>query len=137
MTGTIDSDYALYLDLEFNDGTELWGQVAGFRTGTHDWQREEVVLFPEKPIKAVDFNLLFRAHAGKAWFREPVLRPVNAQASSVPFDGMHVVSRGPAAEGFQARDVAAESDFVRITKEAIGLRLDVSQTQHGVVTRDH
>ena len=56
VTGTIDSDYALYLDLAFDDGTELWGQVAGFRTGTHGWQREEVVLFPEKPIKAVDSN---------------------------------------------------------------------------------
>src|SRR5271157_2361087 len=41
VTGTIDADYALYLDLVFDDGTELWGQVAGFRTGTHDWQREE------------------------------------------------------------------------------------------------
>ena len=80
VTGTIDSDYALDLDLALDDGTEPWGQVAGFRTGTHGWQREEVVLFPEKPIKAVDFNLLFRDHAGKAWFREPVLRPVNAQA---------------------------------------------------------
>ena len=134
VTGTIDSDYALYLDLAYYDGTELWGQVAGFRTGTHGWQREEVVLFPEKPIKAVDFNLLFRDHAGKAWFREPVLRQVNSQASSVLFDGVHVVTRGPAAEGFQARDVAAGSDFVRIAKEAIGLRLYVSQTEHGGAT---
>jgi len=137
VTGTIDSDYALYLDLAFDDGTEFWGQVAGFRTGTHGWQREEFVLFPEKPVKAVDFNPLFRDHAGKAWFREPVLRPVYAQASSVLFDGVHVVSRGPAAEGFQARDVAAGSDFVRIAKEAIGLHLEVSQTQHRVVIRDH
>ncbi len=134
VTGTIDSDYALYLDLEFDDGTELWGQEAGFRTGTHDWQREEVILFPEKPIKTVDFNLLFRAHAGKAWFREPVLRPASALASSVLFDGVPVVCRGPAALGFQARDVAAGSDFVRIANEAIGLRLDVSQTQHGGAT---
>jgi len=96
-----------------------------------------VVLFPEKPIKGVDFNLLFRNHAGKVWFREPLLRLANAQASSVLFDGVPVISRGPSAEGFQVRDVAAGSDFVRITKEAIGLRLDVSQTQHGVVTRDH
>ena len=134
VTGTIDSDYALYLDLEFNDGTELWGQVAGFRTGTHDWQREEVILFPEKPIKSVDFNLLLRGHAGRAWFREPVLRPLSAQPSSVLFDGVPVVSRGPAAEGFQARDVAVGSDFVRIAKEAIGLRLDVSQTQQEEAT---
>ncbi len=134
MTGTIDADYALYLDLVYNDGTELWGQVAGFRTGTHDWQREEVILFPEKPVKSVDFNLLFRAHAGKSWFREPVLRPLSAQSTSVLFDGVPVVSRGPAVEGFQARDVAVGSDFVGIASEAIGLRLDVSQRQQGEAT---
>jgi len=129
VTGTIDADYALYLDFVFVDGTELWGQVAGFRTGTHDWQREEVFLFPEKPIKSVDINLLLRAHAGKALFREPVLRPLSSQSSSALFDGVPVVTRGPAAEGFQVRDVAAGSDFVRIAREAVGLRLDVSQTQ--------
>ena len=131
VTGTIDSDYAIYLDIDYVDGTELWAQVAGFRTGTHDWQREEVVLFPEKPIKGVDFNLLFRNHAGKVWFREPLLRPANTQASSVLFDGVPVTPRGPATEGIQVRDVAAGSDFVRIAKEAIGLRLDVNQTRRG------
>ncbi len=127
ITGTIGPDYALYLDLVYNDGTELWGQVAGFRTGTHDWQREEVVIYPEKPIKSLDFNLLLRAHAGKAWFREPVLRAVTAAAGSVLFDGVRVVDRGAVAEGFQVRDVAAGGDFVRIEKEAIGLQLEVSQ----------
>jgi len=134
VTGTIDSDYAIYLDLDFDDGTELYGQVAGFRTGTHDWQREEVVLFPEKPIKTVDFNLLFREHAGKASFRDPVLHAMNAPANSVMFDGVPVVPRGPAAAGFQVRDVAAGSDFVRIAKEAVGLHLDVTQTQQAGAT---
>ena len=55
---------------------------------------------------------------------------LDAQAA-VLFDGVPVVSRGPAAEGFQVRDVAAGSDFVRIAKEALGLRLEVSQTQQG------
>ena len=108
--------------------------MAGFRTGTHDWQREQVLLFSQKPIKGVDFNLLFRNHAGKAWFREPVLRPANAQASSVLFDGVPVVPHGPAAEGFQVRDVAAGGDFERIAKEAIGLRLEVGQTRQGEAT---
>ncbi len=129
VSGTIDDRYALYLDLVYNDGTELWGQVAGFHTGTHDWQREEVVVFPEKPIKSVDFDLLLREHAGKAWFREPILRSVQAVAGNVLFDGVRVVPRGPAAEGFQVRDVAVGSDFVRIASETLGLHLDVQQTR--------
>ena len=134
VSGTIDDRYALYLDLVYNDGTELWGQVAGFRTGTHDWQREEVVVYPEKPIKSVDFNLLLREHAGKAWFREPILRSVQAVAGNVLFDGVHVVPHGPAAEGFQVRDVANGSDFVRIVSETLGLHLDVQQVRHESAT---
>ena len=99
VSGTTDSDYAIYLDLEFADGTELWAKVAGFRPGTHDWQREEVVLFPEKPIKSVDFNLLFRNHSGKAWFRDPQLQPANAQAGTLLFDGVPVVPAVPGGRG--------------------------------------
>ena len=70
VTGIDRCRVRIYLDLVFTDGTELWAQVAGFRTGTHDWQREEVIVYPEKPIKSLDFNLLLRDHAGKAWFRD-------------------------------------------------------------------
>ena len=47
---------------------------------------------------------------------------INAPAGAVVFDGVPVIPRGPAAEGFQVRDVAAGSDFVRIDKEALGLQ---------------
>ncbi len=128
VSGTMDPGYAIYLDLVFDDGSELWGQLAGFRTGTHDWQREEVVVFPEKPIRSVDVNLLFREHAGTASFRDPALRPLDAQGQSILFDGVPVVPQGPAVEGFQVRDVAANGDFVRIANEALGLRLEVRST---------
>ena len=36
------------------------------------------------------------------------------------FDGLPVVPQGPAREGFQVRDVAAGSDFVRIEHEGLG-----------------
>ena len=84
-----------------------------------------MVVFPEKPVKTVAMNLLFREHAGKASFRDPALRSINAPAGAVVFDGVPVIPRGPAAEGFQVRDVAAGSDFVRIDKEALGLHLEV------------
>jgi len=122
--GSPDSDYALYLDLVYSDGTPLWGQAAGFATGTHDWQRRQVVVLPEKPVKRVSFNLLLRGHKGKAWFRDARLGVVHTPAGACLFDGVPVVpagglpaGRGPACgcpEGFQIRDVAAGSDFLAI-----------------------
>ena len=94
VTGTADSDYALYLDLTYADDTPLWGQVASFSTGTHDWQRRQVVVLPEKPVKRVSFYMLLRGHAGKAWFRNPALRVVRTPAGACLFDGVPVIPRG-------------------------------------------
>ncbi len=112
LTGSPDADYSLYLDLVYTDGTPLWGQTANFSTGTHDWQRRQVVVLPEKPVKAVTFSMLLRGHAGKAWFRNAELRTIHPPSGACLFDGLPVVPRSPAHEGFQIRDVAAGSDFV-------------------------
>lgn len=66
--GSRDGDYAVYADLEYMDGTPLWGEAAPFRAGTHDWERRQFVIIPEKPIKTVTIYALFRHHAGTAWF---------------------------------------------------------------------
>jgi hypothetical protein len=42
------------------------------------------------------------------------------------FDGVAVMREAAASGGFQVRDVAAGSDFVRIERAALGLRLDCS-----------
>ena len=114
VSGTADSDYSIYLDLLYTDGTPLWGQVASFSTGTHDWQRRQLVVLPEKPVKSVSFYLLLRGHGGKAWFRDAQLRSIHPPAGACLFDGLPVVPRGPARDyrGFQLRDAAAGSDFV-------------------------
>ncbi len=114
VTGSPGSNYALYLDMVFTDGTPLWGQIAPFATGTHDWQRRQVVILPEKPVRSVAFHMLLRNHGGKAWFRDPELRVVKTPEGASMFDGVPVVLRGEARGGFQVRDVAAGSDFVRI-----------------------
>lgn len=118
--GTRDHDYSLYLDLQYTDGTPLWGQVDGFHVGTHDWEKAQVIVFPEKLVARVSFHMLLRGHAGKAWFREPQLKTVSAFL----FDGVPVQQASPASEGFQVRDVAAESDFVAIQQNALDLKLD-------------
>lgn len=124
--GARDHDYSLYLDLRYTDGTPLWGQVASWSVGTHDWEKAQVLVFPEKPVASVSFYLLLRGHAGKAWFRDPELKVVQAFL----FDGVPVEPAGQAREGFQVRDVAAETDFVSLSQAAIDLKLDC-RTQDG------
>ena len=131
VTGSADNNHALYLDLLYQDGTTLWGQAAAFDTGTHDWQRREVVLLPEKPVRELSFHLLLRGHGGKAWFRDPQLRTVTTPEGAGTFDGVVVVPQKPIAAGFQVRDVAAGSDFVRIESAALGLRLEQSLVREG------
>ena len=134
VTGTPGSDYALYLDLVYQDGTPLWGQVAPFATGTHDWQRQQVVVFPERPVRSLAFHLLLRNHGGKAWFRDPLLRVLSTPQSACRFEGAAVLVRAAASAGFQVRDVAADSDFVRIDRRALDLELDWNQAEQGGAT---
>ncbi|MHC4325854.1 MAG: hypothetical protein ACYSUX_16410, partial [Planctomycetota bacterium] len=127
--GGRDNNYSLYLDLVYSDGTPLWGQVAPFNVGTHDWERAQVIVFPEKPIKSVSFHMLLRQHPGKATFRNPELRVIKPPAGACLFDGVPVSLPDITAEGFQVRDVSADSDFVRIERRALGLELEYRQQQ--------
>ena len=131
VTGSADNGYALYLDITFRDGTHAWGRAAAFATGTHDWQRRQVVFVPDKPIERVAFYLLFRGHSGKVAFRDPRFQTVAAVGGATRFDGIAVMIRHRATTGFQVRDVAAESDFVAVDREALGLRIDATPTRRG------
>jgi len=124
VTGAPDSDYALYLDLVYMDGTPLWGQTAAFDTGTHAWQTRQVVVVPEKPVRSLTVHLLLRRHGGTVWFREPALRVLTTPTGAARFDSVAVVATPSTAAGFQVRDVAADSDFVRIDEQALDLRLE-------------
>ncbi|MCD6351230.1 MAG: hypothetical protein J7M26_03825 [Armatimonadetes bacterium] len=68
VSGSPDNNYSLYLDLEYMDGTPLWGQVTPFATGTHDWQQVSVLVVPAKPVKSVNVYGIFRGHTGTVWF---------------------------------------------------------------------
>ncbi|WP_165249744.1 hypothetical protein [Paludisphaera soli] len=129
VSGGADSDYALYLDLIYDDGMPVWGQAAPLKVGTHDWQEARVTFVPARPIREVSVNLLFRNHAGKVQFREPRLGVVAAESGGAVFDGVSVVPQGPACEGFQVRDAAADGDFVHVAKRAIGLDLDARRDE--------
>ena len=68
VSGSSDQDYSIYVDLMYADDTPLWGQTATFRAGTHDWERGELIILPEKPVKSITVHCLFRNHASQVWF---------------------------------------------------------------------
>ena len=84
VTGSADSNFAVYVDLLYTDGTHLYGQTAPFNTGTHDWEKKQVVILPDKPVRQVNFYLLLREHGGQAWFRDPEFHVVKTPKGSVP-----------------------------------------------------
>jgi len=123
--GEAGADYAVYLDLVYQDGSPLWGQVGTFRTGTHDWQKAEVTVFPSKPIKSLSFYLLLRGHSGKAYFKDPQLVAPKSPEGAAMFDGLAVRVREVRSATFLVRDVAAGSDFVEFADaKALGLKLE-------------
>jgi hypothetical protein len=128
VSGGANADYALYLDLVYMDGTPLWGQTSAFAVGTHDWQRREVVVVPEKPVRSVTVHLLLRGHAGKASFRDAELHVPETPSGACVFDGVAVRMEAAAKEGFQIRDVQSGSDFVHIEREAMGIQLQLHKT---------
>ncbi len=130
VAGPSRGDYSLYLDLTYMDGTPLWGQLAPFTAGTHDWERREVVVFPKKPVQAVHFHMLLRGHAGKAWFRNPQLRLIETPPGTCTFDGTRMTVAASPLEGFQVRDEAAGSEVMAIEDEVLGLRLESSRVEH-------
>ena len=136
--GGKNNDYSLYLDLVYSDGTPLWGQTDQYNIGTHDWEKAQVFVFPEKPVKSVSFYMLLRSHSGKAWFREPALRVVKPPTGACLFDGVPVSPLRSITEGFQVRDVAVETDFVFLERQALGLELKYQKQQesHGVTFFD-
>jgi hypothetical protein len=127
--GGRNSDYSLYLDLIYSDGTPLWGRTDLFNVGTHDWEKAQVFVFPEKPVKSISFHMLLRRHSGKAWFRDPELRVVRPPAGACLFDGVPVSLKLSAKEGFQVRDTAAETDFVSLEHRALGLEIEYQKHQ--------
>jgi TolB-like protein len=90
VTGSANSDYALYLDIRYDPGKIGSTQTAAFSVGSHDWELREIYFTPERPIYDVSCRLLFRKHGGKAWFKGGELYTVQA-----PEGGARVATNGP------------------------------------------
>ena len=132
--GSSERDYAPYLDLTYDDGTPLYGQAAAFKLGSHDWQRGQLVVLPQRPVKRLTYYLLFRKHSGAARFRDAALQVLRTPLGAATFDGVAVMCKAPPREGFQVRDVAANGPFLRIERQAAGLKLDCRTSRQNGAT---
>lgn len=73
VTGNVNGNYGLYLDITLADGSKVWGRVANFKGGTHDWEKTQATYTPAKPIKEINFYVLLRNVTGTASFRNITL----------------------------------------------------------------
>ena len=87
VSGIPDNGYSLYVDIVYADGSHLWGQTANFNCGTHDWEKREFVLLPDKPVKSFTLHCLFRGHTGKVRFDDASVEEVPAPAGAILFQG--------------------------------------------------
>lgn len=84
--GTRGAEYSVWVDLQYMDGTPLYGQRATFEVGTHDWQKAEYSFVVSKPVRAATVSLLFRrGFSGTVWFDEVSLQEVQV-AGGLVFD---------------------------------------------------
>ena len=69
VTGVPDIHFSVYLDVELEDGTWLYGQTLQFPTCPQGWVYREGYVCPEKPIRRVHFYTLLRwTHVGQVLF---------------------------------------------------------------------
>jgi hypothetical protein len=122
VSGSADSGYSIYVDLTYADGTPLWGQTSDFRCGTHDWERRELVIQPEKPVRSLTVYCLFRGHTGKVWFDDVAVEEVRVSGSAVLFQGVPVRL---------VRTIPPPRGAPTVTRTGDGLQL---MTRRGVVT---
>ncbi|HEX5322944.1 MAG TPA: hypothetical protein VFW40_04100 [Capsulimonadaceae bacterium] len=124
--GAPDTEYSIYVDITYADGTFLWAQTVSFDTGTHGWQKRHLLIVPEKPVKSFNLYALFRNHAGTVWFSDFDTRVVSPSSL---FDGQAIpipVLPAKASSGWFIRDVAANTPPAPLMPgfEALGVRLD-------------
>jgi len=122
--GAPDSDYSLYCDLEYTDGTPLWGQISAFDVGSHDWQRARVTIVPEKPVRRITVYALCRHHLGTAWFDDFSLTQVATPPGGGRLDTLAVQAaatpRGDGGNTSAADRLAVTFDGSRVTGVKLG-----------------
>ncbi len=128
VSGGRDSDYSLYVDLTHTDGSHLWGQVATFAPGTHDWEFSRRVIEPTKPIRSAGIHLLFRHHGGTAWFRRVKFGPWDPEAQETTQNLLGDGAWEPYGAGYEVEEIAGEGPSIKVS--AAPEILAVSEMHH-------
>jgi hypothetical protein len=143
VSGSADSDYSLYADLVYADGSTLWGQTAHFSCGTHDWQMRSLTILPDKPVKSITLHCLFRRHAGTAWFDDVAVEEVDFPAGTALYQGVAIGLDPAVAPAAGAPERLATSDGLALEWKAgrvSSLQMEgrelSSRTPSGFLVRD-
>ncbi len=124
ISGGADSGYALYVDIVYTDGTPLWGQTANFHTGTHDWEKRELTIIPQRPIQSLTLHCILRGHAGTAWFDDVSIEEVGGQPGATVFQGVPILPAD--ASGGTRRSTKHPATVALATRDGLKLLMDGS-----------
>ena len=121
VSGKRGSNYSVWVDLAYMDGTPLWGQQARFDTGTHDWQHSEHSFFVAKPVRSATVNILFRgSYTGTVWFDDVSLQELRIEGASF-FDQSSVIRSAQAQKPGQVAGRLKTGDGLGIGLDGRGL----------------
>ena len=145
VAGSPGSNYSLYIDIIYRDGTPLWGQTADFSAGTHDWEEKSVLVVPDKPIRTLNCYALFRQTQGRVWFDDFTITVFETPKSMTKLDGLsvfvnHTIPRSSENQSAQSGDGLAltlDSHNSGVTGIMDGtVPLTLSDTPSGFLARD-
>lgn len=122
----------------FNDGSLFYPDYAPFPEGTHDFQLRSMLLACERPIRAMEIELLFTQHSGLAEFRNLKIEDY-ASGETLLFDTFPVTA--PPPDGFSVTDpeIQIETSFSELETALFpALRRQVKlRLREGDRRRDH
>ena len=124
----VAGDYNIYVDVFYEDGTNLWGQRATFQPGSHDWERAEVVVVPEKPVRRMLVHALFRRSTGTVWFDDITveLLPLTVDDVQLAAGGGVAAARARISMASKWRATVRQEDRDVVTREGRGSDLRAS-----------
>ncbi len=118
--GNRGAEYSVWVDLQYTDGTPLWGQRAAFEVGTHDWQYAEHAFVVDKPVRTATVNLLFRrGMIGTAWFDDVSLQELLV-GDGLVFDRTSAIEPETVAAAGEAEATLRTGDGLELAFDAKG-----------------
>lgn len=99
VSGAKNSDYALYVDVNYSDSTNLFAQTVNFATGTHDWEYGTYTFTPNpaKTVSTIQFYVMFRNKTGTVWFEDVRMTEAHQESNLLANPGFNTGSSVPLA----------------------------------------